>query len=872
IYIMRCYMSKRILFRNLLIIFPLLLFSSPLRAGWSIQNVDSFGNAGEYSSIDYGPSTGVIHISYYETQLQLLRCAKRDGEYAAWDINTVDSGNNVGKYSSIQVDSNGLPHISYYDATDYNLKYASCTDWASNTWIISTIDQVGDVGKYCSLALDSSGYAHISYYDSDSLTLKHAWWNGSAWLTEVVDNDIGSTIVAASDIALDSSDRPHITYYHSTNYELKYASWTGTAWSTSTVDSLSNVGRHNSLALDSSDYAHISYYDFNNTLLKYAKWNGTGWDIQTIDASGNVGQYTSIATDSSDYPHISYYDVGNSDLKYALWDGTGWTVEQVDTLYDAGRYSSIALDYSDMPLISYREATNKYLKFATRDIVPPSAVTDLTAATGLKTGEIDLFWTAPGDDGTKGNNLSGAAYTLKYATYSVAGDTQAWWNNPDTLTYTQSWSVAQQGNQESYTVTLSSGTTYYFALKTTDEAGNQSSIDEQALAVQASAVAKVPVYPVSNVVIPVNSAYYNNLSSITGTATDSDGSVVKVEISIYDQDTSAYWDGGSWVVSESWLLSTGTATWTYNSGSVSWTSTHTYTVKSMATDNANNTESPGAGNSFIFNDLPPTSSVDIPVHNETYNSLALIQGTAADVAGGLDFVMIKIMRSSDSRYWSDSGWISFETWHLATGTSTWNYNTSTVTWTSGQLYVVYSSATDKVGNIQTQPAANTFRFDTGKPVSLITVPVDGGAYNTSFTISGTAKDSDGTLSEVRIKIENTTDSTFWDGGAWQLGEWWSLASGLTSWTYDSPPWEDGKEYRIWSRAKDNASPTKNTEDVGAGTTFLFDTTPPTSKVVLPADGGSYSVLETISGTGYDSTSSITWIKISIKDMEADRYW
>ncbi|MFC2062251.1 lamin tail domain-containing protein, partial [Elusimicrobiota bacterium] len=111
----------------------------------------------------------------------------------------------------------------------------------------------------------------------------------------------------------------------------------------------------------------------------------------------------------------------------------------------------------------------------------PAVVTNLTALTGYALGEITLKWTAPGDDGAIGDNPAGAYYTVKYATFSIAdlsGDTTAWWNDSQTSAFTQSWEVSAVGTLEEHIVSgLTSGTTYFFAVKTTDEAGNPSNID-----------------------------------------------------------------------------------------------------------------------------------------------------------------------------------------------------------------------------------------------------------------------------------------------------------------------------------------------------------------------------------------------------------
>ncbi|MDI6795148.1 MAG: Ig-like domain-containing protein, partial [bacterium] len=101
--------------------------------------------------------------------------------------------------------------------------------------------------------------------------------------------------------------------------------------------------------------------------------------------------------------------------------------------------------------------------------------------------------------------------------------------------------------------------------------------------------------PGSTITNPQDGVIYSALSNITGTATDNQG-VNKVEISIRRGTDDRYWDGSNWVVTETWLLTTGTTNW-----SDSWpiVDEGTYTIRSKATDNSGNVEIPGLGVTFI---------------------------------------------------------------------------------------------------------------------------------------------------------------------------------------------------------------------------------------------------------------------------------
>lgn len=104
-----------------------------------------------------------------------------------------------------------------------------------------------------------------------------------------------------------------------------------------------------------------------------------------------------------------------------------------------------------------------------QDSTPPAAVADLGSSLE-EPYSITLSWTAPGDDGNSGTATS---YDIRYSTTAITNDTD--FNNATEVTGEPTPSVA--GSSESYEVTsLNPETTYYFALKTTDELANTSAL------------------------------------------------------------------------------------------------------------------------------------------------------------------------------------------------------------------------------------------------------------------------------------------------------------------------------------------------------------------------------------------------------------
>jgi WD40 repeat protein len=100
------------------------------------------------------------------------------------------------------------------------------------------------------------------------------------------------------------------------------------------------------------------------------------------------------------------------------------------------------------------------------DSVAPGAIADL-AVVSVTASSVELSWTAPGDDGETGQ---AAEYDLRYA---LAEITEEAWESATQVEGEPAPSVA--GTSESFTITgLEVSRLYYFALKTTDGAGNWS--------------------------------------------------------------------------------------------------------------------------------------------------------------------------------------------------------------------------------------------------------------------------------------------------------------------------------------------------------------------------------------------------------------
>ncbi len=328
-------------------------------AGWLTTTIGD-DSAAWYHSLALD-AADLPHISYYTydgmSHYMVLAYARYDG--SSWYTETIDSG---GEFNSIALDAAGLPRISYYEGFAYDVKYA----WFDGTtWYSTTVDS-GDrqyYGAYTSLALDAAGQPHMTYLTNvGNGELRYAFYDGSAWVIQVVDPNVGMDTLQKSytSLVLDAGGLPHIGYYDSMGGHLKYAWHDGAAWHTEIVDSAYHSGQYPSLALDSAGRPHISYYyEGIAGELRYASYDGSAWNIEILDSGDySTGLQTSLALDSSDHPHIVY--IGNAEglLMYAWNEGTGWQFQPVADVgigggFASGGFPSLALNAADQPRMSY---------------------------------------------------------------------------------------------------------------------------------------------------------------------------------------------------------------------------------------------------------------------------------------------------------------------------------------------------------------------------------------------------------------------------------------------------------------------------------------------------------------------------------------
>jgi len=161
----------------------------------------------------------------------------------------------------------------------------------------------------------------------------------------------------------------------------------------------------------------------------------------TVSHPGTAATVTGLSGETTYYFGVTAVDAGDG--------GNGW--------------ASLALESGLSTIISTRTAT-----------VPPAGISDLTALSGTLDGEVELRWTAPGDDGLTGP-LAGGQFVVKYSSVQIiqSGD----FDSPPFTVGSLVLSTATDAlsPQRLLLTGLTAGATYWFAVKARDEVeGNYS--------------------------------------------------------------------------------------------------------------------------------------------------------------------------------------------------------------------------------------------------------------------------------------------------------------------------------------------------------------------------------------------------------------
>src|SRR5262249_47365940 len=147
---------------------------------------------------------------------------------------------------------------------------------------------------------------------------------------------------------------------------------------------------------------------------------------------------------------------------------------------------------------------------------------------------------------------------------------------------------------------------------------------------------------------------------------------------------------------------------------------------------------------------------------------------------------------------------------------------------------VTAFSTDTAGNVSSN-AVVTFTYDTTLPTAAITFPANNGKYNAASwtgSITGTAGDTaPGTVANVKLTIQRSSDNQFWNGSAWQVASVQLTASGTTSWSQAlaASNLTTNVTYTVTAFSTDTAG----NVSTNAVAIFTYDTTNPIVAITFP---------------------------------------
>jgi len=238
----------------------------------------------------------------------------------------------------------------------------------------------------------------------------------------------------------------------------------GSSWGSMTSVNWNNEGTH-TLPFK-ADYSIGIDRDGNKG---YHLWDGSGWVWQGWPAGWH--SYIGWSGNNNTEIEIARTDIGNpNSIRILIW--TQW--ESQYKVWSSFPKENPASQTGSETFTHYWRITslvsgknpNESYKFTSS--TAPSAITDFFAVLDTGEGEIQLSWTAPGDDGTIGTATS---YLIEYSTDN--------WNTLSEVSdFSPVPSPSASGTFEQLTVTgLSKGVTYYFRIKSLDEMSNVSDAD-----------------------------------------------------------------------------------------------------------------------------------------------------------------------------------------------------------------------------------------------------------------------------------------------------------------------------------------------------------------------------------------------------------
>jgi len=338
---------------------------------WQVEVIENRWNA---QAGGFAVSGGKVYISYYDQNAgcNTLRLARKD---TVWETLAIDATCGVGYSSSMIIDPSGSAHISYLSSL--NVKYSTgLVTAATPTFASTVVDSIASWSfQNTSISLDSSGNPSIGYVEqlgTGLYRLKYAYFNGSVWSKEIVDNSEASIgMYGCSHKVINNT--PYIAYSDDTNRDLKIARRIGNQWKYSVVDMNGDVGERPSLTYDQSGSMYIVYRVSNDSVLRLARNFDDVGPTGTMTINAGAG-YTNTRPVNLGMTCGDGLGLGCWQMKFSN-DGESWT--DWELYADNKTYTLPAFDGTRTVYVRFRDGVNNW-----SPVYSNSIVLDTTSPTG----------------------------------------------------------------------------------------------------------------------------------------------------------------------------------------------------------------------------------------------------------------------------------------------------------------------------------------------------------------------------------------------------------------------------------------------------------------------------------------------------------
>jgi len=161
-------------------------------------------------------SSGSPAIAYYNDRDQQLELASLGA--TGWTVEVLDSQGDAGRYASLAYDADGEPHIAYYvaegsESGTVRHAWKDASGWQiENVGLLQNL-RMGHTGarKITSLAFDPEGGLHLAYTDRDRLV--YAQQTDDGWIGQEVVEPGSRVLGQLVELAIDADGNPHLIWF-----------------------------------------------------------------------------------------------------------------------------------------------------------------------------------------------------------------------------------------------------------------------------------------------------------------------------------------------------------------------------------------------------------------------------------------------------------------------------------------------------------------------------------------------------------------------------------------------------------------------------------------------------------------------------------